>query len=340
MRTNFKHSEETKRKIGLSHLGIKPSEETKEKLRLSHLGKPLSEETKRKIRESRLKRKERLGYYHSKETKRKISLANTGRILSGEHKEKLRLCNLGRTPWNKGYSGYSISNEHKRKISFALKGKAWNKGTKNIMKKNSGSFKYGQAPWNKGLTKYNNESVKRIADSKLGKKRTDEQIARMSLIGKELVKKGFLPPSRKGIKFTEEQKDKLRGPLSHNWLGGKSFEPYDYGFNKRFKQLIKIRDGFMCQKCNMLDEDSMRIFKRSLDVHHVDYNKQLSIPENCVTLCIRCHTESNTNREAWKSFYQILLSNKYGYKYQDGNILINNIQSYQIIGGQKTNETQ
>jgi len=49
------HSEETKRKISLSHLGIRPSETTRKKLSESHMG-----------------------YKHTKEQKRKIGLAHKG----------------------------------------------------------------------------------------------------------------------------------------------------------------------------------------------------------------------------------------------------------------------
>lgn len=39
----FKHTEETKNKISMSHFGIKPTAETRKKLSLSHIGKNIRE---------------------------------------------------------------------------------------------------------------------------------------------------------------------------------------------------------------------------------------------------------------------------------------------------------
>ncbi len=46
---------------------------------------------------------------------------------------------------------------------------------------------------------------------------------------------------------------------------------------------------------------------------HIDYDKQNSIPENCVSLCLQCHTETNYNKEKWKMFFQDMLNYKYNY---------------------------
>ena len=54
---------------------------------------------------------------------------------------------------------------------------------------------------------------------------------------------------------------------------------------------------------------------RALDVHHIDYNKLLTIPQNCISLCKNCHTKTNCNRKHWIKFFQNLLREKYGYKY-------------------------
>lgn len=116
-----KHTQETKQKMRLAHLGKKKpnvirkphSEETKQKIRLAHLGKsrgPHSEETKEKIRKSAAERArimfpkkvmQKINTVKprkkcSEETKVKISKANSGRIPSQETREKMRLAKLGR----------------------------------------------------------------------------------------------------------------------------------------------------------------------------------------------------------------------------------------------------
>ena len=73
-------------------------------------------------------------------------------------------------PWNKGKKGVQVPwNKGKKGVQVA-----WNKGTKGIMKPNSTSFKKGQLGWSKGLTKETSELVRKIAEKRIGQKRTDE----------------------------------------------------------------------------------------------------------------------------------------------------------------------
>jgi len=118
------------------------------------------------------------------------------------------------------------------------------------------------------------------------------------------------------------------GEKHPNYQGGIAFEPYDSNFHYKFKTLIKQRDGFLCQKCGMREEDSKTLFTKGLAVHHIDYNKKLTIKENCCSLCLRCNSEVNSNRKSWTLFFQSILSEKYGYKYEEGKIILN------IDGGQ------
>jgi hypothetical protein len=63
---------------------------------------------------------------------------------------------------------------------------------------------------------------------------------------------------------------------------------------------------------------------RALDVHHINYDKLLSVPENCCALCKRCNVEVNFNRKQWIPFFQSLLAERYGYEYdKDFNIIQN-----------------
>ncbi len=80
-RTGQTMSEETKRKISESTLGVKKSAETKAKMSISK--QAMSDETKAKMSEYRT------GKRHSKETKRKIALRNKGRVVSPETKRKI-----------------------------------------------------------------------------------------------------------------------------------------------------------------------------------------------------------------------------------------------------------
>jgi len=103
------------------------------------------------------------------------------------------------------------------------------------------------------------------------------------------------------------------GGEAPGWKGGLSFEPYDENFNYSFKKRIKLRDNNICQICYQ---------NKILNVHHIDYNKQLTIEENCISLCQKCHAKTNWNRHSWVQFFQDLLNKKYGYEYDNNKIVI------------------
>jgi len=110
----------------------------------------------------------------------------------------------------------------------------------------------------------------------------------------------------------------LRGEASHAWLGGLKLLPYDKNFNKWFKENIRKRDNWCCVKCGMFNEDHKKLFKnQSLQVHHINYDKQLTVPENCCSLCCRCNNEVNYNRKHWTTFFQGILAERFSYKYND-----------------------
>ena len=80
VRKMFRHTEETKKRISQTHLGMKPTKETRKKLVLSHTGKKFSEEIRRKMSESRKGRVSgMLGKKHTLEARRKITLSLMGR---------------------------------------------------------------------------------------------------------------------------------------------------------------------------------------------------------------------------------------------------------------------
>ena len=69
------------------------------------------------------------------------------------------------------------------------------------------------------------------------------------------------------------------------------------------------------------------IYKQKLHIHHINYNKLLSIKENCITLCIRCNSLVNKDREYWEDHFQQLLTQLYGYNYKENLLPIPQYQS-------------
>jgi len=102
----------------------------------------------------------------------------------------------------------------------------WNKGTKGLVKQNSGSFKKGQISWNKGLTKRTDERLK-----KYGQK--------ISRIHKESFANGRIPWN-KGKPWSEEVKKKIsKANKGHTpWCKGKKCPQLagknNYFYGKRF----------------------------------------------------------------------------------------------------------
>lgn len=187
--------------------------------------------------------------------------------------------------------------------------------------------------WNKDLTKedprvLNNISSEKSISSRF-KKGHRSKIKGKTLeefYGNERAKDIKIKGSKshKGQIAWNKGKVFLTREKNPRWLGGISFEPYTLDFNKRFKEEIRIRDGFLCIKCGMKEEDQLVIFKRKLSIHHVNYIKKETFPENCCTVCVRCNAEVNTNRPHWTKFFQSLLSERYGYQYtEDGKIILN-----------------
>ena len=105
------------------------------------------------------------------------------------------------------------------------------------------------------------------------------------------------------------------GEKSPRWKGGISFEPYTYDFNPKFKEVIRKRDNHICQLCGLLEKGCKILYGRKLSIHHIDYNKKNSFPQNCITLCVKCNSIINKDEEYWTRYFQELLKKLYKYVY-------------------------
>lgn len=79
------------------------------------------------------------------------------------------------------------------------------------------------------------------------------------------------------------------------------------------KKEVTLRDDCSCFICGS---------KEKLVTHHINYNKRLHLIENLITLCSSCHTKTNFCRTYWIKFFQSMLSDRYGYKYEDNEIVL------------------
>ena len=164
--------------------------------------------------------------------------------------------------------------------------------------------------WQKGYTKKTHPGLMKISKKSRGREFSKEH--------KQNIKETHWSKSLKRNQIIE--KTKHIGENHPNWLGGKSFEPYDIEFNKKFKKAIRERDG-CCMLCNIGFED-LHLLKRKIHIHHVNYDKLISLPQNCISLCNKCHGITNKNREHWTKFFQSLLTERYNYQYNENQEIV------------------
>jgi len=107
----------------------------------------------------------------------------------------------------------------------------------------------------------------------------------------------------------------LQGINLNEWNGFKSFEPYTSDFNDKFKEIVKLRDNYLCLECGISEQKHLIINGKKLSIHHIDYVKENSYLNNCVTLCSVCHMKTNTNRKYWIDYFKEKLSKLYNYSY-------------------------
>jgi hypothetical protein len=109
----------------------------------------------------------------------------------------------------------------------------------------------------------------------------------------------------------EQQRKNILREKNFFWIDKGKLE-YDWKkFNLKFKNKIRERDNQVCMNCGIHREK----MNKALDVHHIDYNEQNTIPQNCISLCRKCHGLTQLNRKYWITFFQNILSNLYGYEY-------------------------
>jgi len=98
----------------------------------------------------------------------------------------------------------------------------------------------------------------------------------------------------------EEYRKKLSGKNANLWKGGISPKPYEIEFNNELKEQIRERDNHTCQECGFNQEQ----LGRKLDVHHINFNKKNNPPNNLISLCRSCHTQTQFNRQNWTNYFQ------------------------------------
>lgn len=113
-----------------------------------------------------------------------------------------------------------------------------------------------------------------------------------------------------------------KGHTPWNFNNWSSKEPYDKKWTNKFKRAIRKRDNQICMLCGIHREK----LNRALDVHHINYDKKMSIPQNCISLCKKCHGLTGKDKEQWIKLFQEKLSKHFDYKYSESQEIILNLK--------------
>lgn len=230
-----------------------------------------------------------------------------GYRLSEEHKRKLSEAHKGKSPWSK----FKNIEEIKKKISESLKGRKrpprseeWgikiSEGNKGKIPWNKGKKGVMPPSWNKGLTSETDERIKKFTLKMIGQKRTEET-------------KKKIGEKSKGRKHTLEWRkissERMRGNKNWNWKGGITDEVMKIRNSIEYhlwREAVFARDNYICQKYKTKSIGD-------LVAHHI-YNFSQFIElrfaiDNGITLSKRAHREfhkkygkNNNTREQLEEF--------------------------------------
>jgi hypothetical protein len=192
-----------------------------------------------------------------------------------------------------------LSEEHKKNISRAMKGK----NPKNLLllieKAKATRFKKGFSPWNKGR---NMEDYPQMGFQKgnCGYSKGNPIFKKCLICRKEFrtynakLKEGKGKFCSKKCYFENvrrEGRPKSRGENNHNWRGGASLGTHGGWRYKKWKKEIYERDNYTCQACGKKDK---------LETHHlrswVKYPELRYELSNGTTLCEKCHRKADRKK--------------------------------------------
>jgi len=196
-----------------------------------------------------------------------------------------------------------------------------------VLRNKRGCFVKGTDAWNSGLNisgmsgkkqsekqknllkfrnKYNNPSKRPEVKEKM-------RLAKLGKVG-----------NRKGTHVSEETKQKCRETWKNkNFIftqehrikislgcGGTGIPYENNKYPREFFEIrskIRKRDNYTCQNCGMIEIEHIQKFKKILEIHHIDYNKNNNIEHNLITTCHTCNTKANLNKSYWITYYKNIL---------------------------------
>jgi len=110
-------------------------------------------------------------------------------------------------------------------------------------------------------------------------------------------------------KHTEKTKKLLSllklGKKNPAYINGTGYKGYSLEFVNIRPKILK-RDNYTCSKCGQYGTKNHNI----LTVHHIDYNKGNNKKSNLITLCQKCNSQVNSNRDYWYAYFIYIIREK------------------------------
>jgi hypothetical protein len=140
---------------------------------------------------------------------------------------------------------------------------------------------------------------KRQRENNVAKRPEVREKMRLAALGKKRGPQSIEHRLHISLSHKGKPRPETTGRKNGSWKGGLSFQDYPVAFNYQFKEGIRKRDNHTCQMCQM----SQSSLPEKLHIHHIDYDKLNLLLRNLISLCRRCHTKTNFNRDAWSLFF-------------------------------------
>lgn len=158
------------------------------------------------------------------------------------------------------------------------------------------------------------EYIKKLRDAKLGKPLSEAHKQKISIAHKGVPKsdewKQKIAEALTGLSKSEEHRMNMslanRGEKSTFYRHGRHKDPYSHEFTSIVREYALERFDHKCAipGCGMTIEEYLILHPKArykvLPVHHIDYNKENSRPDNLIPLCPTHHAKSGFDREYYK----------------------------------------